>query len=178
MDQDSIDVLNLTLKTADQLDAKGEHQEAIATIRKGLTTLEGFAASNPGDPLLDRYRIAYSAFLGDVLFQMNRPDEAIAAYGKALAIIKQIASTSPTDKTIQRDLFRTYGKTGEAWLSPEVEGKPLGILRRREAMNAYMQCYAVIADLIAAEPANPEWKQAMATCQQRMSYITRLGTRV
>jgi hypothetical protein len=177
MNQDSIDMLNLTLKTADQLHAKGEHEEAIATVRKGFTMLEGVAANNPGDLLLDRYRIAYFAFIGDVLCRLNRPDEATTAYGEALAIIKPIAGTSPADKTIQRDLYKTHGKIGEAWLWPDVEGKPLGIARRREAMNAYMQCYTIITDLIAAEPANPEWKQAMATCQQRMNYVTRLGVR-
>jgi tetratricopeptide (TPR) repeat protein len=178
MDQDSIDILNLTLKTGNQLHAKGEHEEAIATFRKGLATLDRVAASNPGDPLLNRYRLTHFALTGDVLCQLHRPDEAIAAYKEALAIIKPIASTSPADKTIRRDLYRTYGKIGEAWLWPEVEDKPLGIARRREAMNAYMQCYATIGDLIGSEPENPEWKEAMATCQQRMSYITRLGVRM
>ena len=88
-------------------------------VSNSLKYLDGLAAESGADPTLRRELATAYEKLADVqggYRQSNLGDAgaAIASYRKALDIRRSLAAAQPTDLDLQRDLFRSYGKLGEA----------------------------------------------------------------
>ena len=99
---------------------------------------------------------------GDQLRDEGKLDDALAAYGSALAIAKRLAEQSPTDVQVQFDLVISY--EGEAGVLYSKE-------RFDEAFADYNKGLAIAASRADWIAANRSWLSGVAFCRNGIGRI-------
>jgi tetratricopeptide (TPR) repeat protein len=100
--------------------------------------------------------------IGFVYLETGKPERALTAYGKALAILRKLADADPAVTAFQRDLSATHDHIGAVLLRL---GKPA------EALTATRKALAINQKLAQANPTVSEFQRALAIAHNNIAAL-------
>jgi len=134
---------NLMITMAERFYNEQDYEHAAAYFQDAMSVKERLNLVDADDASV------YSS-LGHALSQMNRRDEAIAAYEKVLEI-------DPTDNNTKYNIMVTYYKSGE---QSEKDGNT------NAAKQYYSRAVEIGNELIGVDPTKPEYWQVRGLCKR------------
>jgi tetratricopeptide (TPR) repeat protein len=142
------------------LRASGKLDEALVNFQKMVAVCEKLADRDDARALKDLENGYYH--VGDVLIDLARPQDALQAYGKALAIAAHLATMDPTNARWDSDKNLAYQKIATAQIA-------LG--RNEDALDSYRQGGAILEKRAAAEPANTTWQRSLSVSYDKIGAL-------
>lgn len=159
-------------KLGEVLHARGDHQEALESYRSSLAIAQRFFEQAPTSASGIQWNRDFSItanWIGDVLRDQGRLQEALDTYQSALAVRKSLVGLHPRHLELQRDLCVSHNKVGEAL---RAQG------RFPEALTAYRAALAMAKDLVERGPGNTEWKNDLAIVHGNIGEVLRAQGRL
>jgi DNA-binding CsgD family transcriptional regulator/Flp pilus assembly protein TadD len=107
--------------------------------------------------------------LGDVFRTKGRLDDALTAFHEALAIVKLLTATDPSNADWQRDLAVAHSKIGDI---AQAQG------RLDDALTAFHEALAIVKLLTATDPSNADWQRDLAVAHSKIGDIAQAQGRL
>jgi eukaryotic-like serine/threonine-protein kinase len=129
-------------------DLPGSTQARALLVKRGLEYLDSLSQESRGDSALQRELAGAYERVGDVqgqALQANLGDKAgaMASYKKALSIRESLASATPSDMDLRREMIQNYGKLSD--LSWNLGDSAAAMENSRKAMSTAQSLYDVDA---------------------------------
>jgi tetratricopeptide (TPR) repeat protein len=123
---------------------------ALAAAERARQIDDALLATNPADVYWQRGLSLAHKWIGDVLLQQGKLDDALKAYRGSFAIDERLATADPNNTLWQRDLSVSYNRVGDLLVK---QGK------LDEALTAYRDSLAIAERLAATDPSNTLWQR-------------------
>jgi tetratricopeptide (TPR) repeat protein len=144
-----------------RIDAK-QYDEAHQAFGRAVEAAEAALRLAPANPNASRSLALALQQLGTTLEMLARPQEAIAAYRRALALDRNRADLLKGSADARLDLSFSYGALGAALVSTGDIGG---------AREQYQQAIALRQAVAEADPGNDRASQAVAYGHQRLAWV-------
>ena len=82
----------------------GDYQDALASLRDGLATLQILTVADPDDRFLGHSMSIVYKSLGDIQFRLGNQQDAFRAYRDAIAVAERLVKADPNNAEWQYDL--------------------------------------------------------------------------
>jgi non-specific serine/threonine protein kinase/serine/threonine-protein kinase len=147
----------------------GDHAGALAALERSSEIFRTASARYPHNATFRRNHAVAESNAADVLFAMQRVDEALARERRSLAVYEAQAKVDPSNAAAQNDLAIGYSKIAQLL---EATGKPA------EALPEQQRATDIHRRLAAADPNSADMKQELASDYNREATIqAKLGMR-
>jgi serine/threonine-protein kinase len=147
-----LDVGRSLEKVAGLLNAMGDKAGALAALEGERDLAERLEAEHLTDAVRSALAQSHNS-IGVVHYDMGKPEEALTAYRKALAIWQKLAEANPAVTEFQRGLASIHNRIGIVLVGM---GKP------EEALTAWRKALAIQQKLADANPANTEFQSDLS----------------
>jgi serine/threonine-protein kinase len=156
-----LDVARSLQKVGLLLGATDDDAGALAALREQRELAERLEAEHPTDAV--RSVLAHSHHsIGAAHDSMEKPEEALTAYRKALVIQQKLADANPTVTDFQRDLAKTHQRIGVVlWRSGKLD----------ESLESSRQALAIQQKLADASPAVADFQLDLAKTHNNLGVL-------
>jgi tetratricopeptide (TPR) repeat protein len=156
----------------------GRADEAEEAYQRALDSYERLRQTSPQDP---DYLIGLAGVhnaLGEAVAGMGRFAEAVEAHRQALALLTARPQIGLTGTSGRFELARTYDALGFAAMirrfgPPRPEAEAEHAEHDVDPADCCRRALQILEELAAADPANADYRFAMAKCYQHLSRATR-----
>jgi tetratricopeptide (TPR) repeat protein len=155
-----LDVARSLQSVGDLRDATGDKAGALAAYEEQRDIAARLEAEAPADAVRSVLGLSYDR-IALLLHQQGKPEDALAAKGRALAILRPLAEANPAVAALQSNLARCYGELG---LMQQQTGKP------KEASESYRSAITILQKLVDANPATTEFQQQLANNYNNLGF--------
>ena len=132
----------------------GDTAGALAALERSAEIFRAGAAQHPDNALLRRNHAIAESNAADVLFAMQRVDEALVRERRSLAVYEAQAAADPANATAQNSLAVAYSKIA---VLLHAQGQTVGGLAWQE------RATAIHSRLVAADPRSSDMRQQLAS---------------
>jgi eukaryotic-like serine/threonine-protein kinase len=148
----------------------GDTSGALRQLERSAAVLRQATIDYPENAMFRRNLSVAESNLADVLFAMNRTDEALAKQRQALATGLALSAADSTNVTARNDIAISRSKIGEML---DASG------RSREAVPEFEEALEIHLNLSASDPTNDSFKLEIASDYNRLATVqAKLGDRV
>jgi serine/threonine-protein kinase len=158
-----LDVARSLVKVGLLLRATGENAAALAALDEQRDLAERLEAEHSTDAVRSVLALGYHS-IGLVHDHMGKPEEALTAWRKALAIWQQLADAGPAVAEFHRDLATSHHRIG--WVLYET-GKP------EEAMLSFRKALVIRQKLADANPAVTQIQNDLSATYNNIGSVLR-----
>jgi serine/threonine protein kinase/tetratricopeptide (TPR) repeat protein len=147
----------------------GDHAGGLAALERSSEIFRNASAKYPSNAMFRRNHAVAESNAADILFAMQRVDEALARERKSLAVYEAQAKADPTNAAAQNDLAIGHSKMAQLL---DATGKTAeGLAEQQRATDIHRR-------LVAADPQSSDMRQELASDHNREGTLqAKLGMR-
>ena len=142
--------------------AQGDKAAALQAAERYRGIIEGLLAANPDNTLWQQVLGTGFTTLGDILRNIDRPDEAIEAFRKSVAIWEKLVAKNPQNTEWSWGLASGYHR-----LADHLDDQG----QFDEAFVAYGKSLTIWERLAAAQADNPDWQVGLSTSYEGLAWL-------
>jgi non-specific serine/threonine protein kinase/serine/threonine-protein kinase len=138
----------------------GDTSGALRQLERSAAVLRQATIDYPDNAMFRRNLSVAESNLADVLFAMNRTEEALAKQRQVLETGLALSAADPTNVTARNDVAISRSKIGEMLVASG---------RSREAVQEFEEALEIHLNLSAADPTNNSFKLEIASDYNRLA---------